>query len=300
MRLPKKLGVLILSLLWAATALPRPKWGVAAIDGKCSAKDGDEEIDCVSGAASLSSPQVILQEFLRHHSPDRRNFKIQGWRWHTMSLIREAGRLEQYLKKQGGNNNDKADSLESARTVVDHVVDFNMRGLHKIQDDLFFPWVRQQIRQCAGSEHEDVATAFDTIMDQLEDQRRQLEQMGKSLQVSVSRNKVTSSSQTSGQLVATARSMLDTEDTLLVPLVAHFVPTSSQTSFNNKVIRSLGIWDSRLHLVGMHEAVVGDPDEEKLFAQEIPYLPRMMIPRWKRSLYDPKLAVLEEFEASEQ
>ena len=92
--------------------------------------------------------------------------------------------------------------------------------------------------------------------------------------------------------------MLDTENALLVPLVAHFVPVREQVTFNNKVIRSLGVWDSRLHLVGMHEAVAQDTAEYALFEKEIPYLPRMMISRWKRNLYDPKVAVLVEHEAN--
>jgi len=99
--------------------------------------------------------------------------------------------------------------------------------------------------------------------------------------------------------------MLQTEDALLVPVVAHFIPVREQVSFNTKVVRSLGVWDSRLHLVGMHEAVIhyqnkkhddGNTQaaarEYASFQNEIPYLPRMMIPRWKRSLYDPKVAVL--------
>lgn len=87
--------------------------------------------------------------------------------------------------------------------------------------------------------------------------------------------------------------MFSTEDDLLVPLVARYVPVRDQTAFNQRVIRGLGVWDSRLHLVGMHEAVVHDrPQEYPAFEREIPYLPRMMIARWKRNLYDPKVAVL--------
>jgi len=85
------------------------------------------------------------------------------------------------------------------------------------------------------------------------------------------------------------------EDTFLVPAVAILVPDAEQKSFNNKVIRNLGILDSRLHLVGMYEAVQEqDAAEQQLFQQEIPALPRKMIPRWKRTLYDKQAGVLEE------
>jgi len=57
----------------------------------------------------------------------------------------------------------------------------------------------------------------------------------------------------------------------------------------------MGVLDSRLHLVGMHEAVLEEGEaEQALFQQEIPAIPRYMIPRWKRLLYDPQASVLEE------
>jgi hypothetical protein len=92
-----------------------------------------------------------------------------------------------------------------------------------------------------------------------------------------------------------AHSMLQIEDKFLIPTIALIVPAQEQKKFNDKVIRKLGILDSRLHLVGMHEAVqaLNDENESKLFEDSIPSLPRRMIPRWKRNLYDPKLGILE-------
>lgn len=95
-------------------------------------------------------------------------------------------------------------------------------------------------------------------------------------------------------VVDSLESMLHREETLLVPAVARIVPESEQKSFNNKVIRKLGIMDSRLHLVGMHEAVwdLKDTSERELFDETIPSIPRMMIPRWKRLLYEPRAGML--------
>jgi hypothetical protein len=99
----------------------------------------------------------------------------------------------------------------------------------------------------------------------------------------------------SADLVARVGHILKLEDLFLVPAVAILTPVSQQRAFNNKVIRSLGILDSRVHLVGMHEAVLDqDKNEQALFQQEIPAIPRYMIPRWKRLLYDPQAGVLEE------
>ncbi len=89
--------------------------------------------------------------------------------------------------------------------------------------------------------------------------------------------------------------MFRLQDTLLVPTVASIVPEAEQKSFNNKVLLSLGILDSRTHLVGMYDTVceMGDELEHQLFQEFIPYLPRLMIPRWKRLLYEPKAGALD-------
>ena len=90
--------------------------------------------------------------------------------------------------------------------------------------------------------------------------------------------------------------MMERENNLLVPAIAQIVPESEQKKFNNKVLKNLGLLDSRLHLVGMHEAVWESniEKEKELFQKAIPSIPQMMIPRWKRNLYQPRTHVLDE------
>lgn len=97
------------------------------------------------------------------------------------------------------------------------------------------------------------------------------------------------------ELESCARSMMHTENNLLVPSLAEIVPEREQKSFNNKVLQNLGILDSRLHLVGMHEAVWESkiPKEKEMFKKAIPSIPQALIPRWKRTLYIPRTKVLD-------
>ena len=89
-------------------------------------------------------------------------------------------------------------------------------------------------------------------------------------------------------LSSLCQSIFDRADSLLVPAIAFLVPENEQLSFNNKVLRKLGVLNSRLHLVSMHEAVLErSVEEQELFNIEIPSVPRYMISRWKRLLYDP-------------
>lgn len=90
------------------------------------------------------------------------------------------------------------------------------------------------------------------------------------------------------------QSTYNREDRVLVPAVAAVVSESEQKSFNSKVIRKLGILDSRIHLVGMYDAVWEDAplSERDEFEKAIPYIPRKMIPRWRRNLYEPQAGML--------
>ena len=97
------------------------------------------------------------------------------------------------------------------------------------------------------------------------------------------------------ELENVARTMMQTENSLLVPSVAEVVSESEQKSFNNKVLRNLGLLDSRLHLVSMHEAVweSNNAQEKEMFKKAIPSIPQALIPRWKRNLYTPRTSVLD-------
>lgn len=83
------------------------------------------------------------------------------------------------------------------------------------------------------------------------------------------------------------------ENTYLVPIITILVTEFQQDLFNTNVLRVLGLFNSRMHLVSMHEAVLEASEEERtLFEKEIPFVARMMIPRWKRLLYEPAAGVL--------
>merc|ERR1711976_98399 len=139
-------------------------------------------------------------------------------------------------------------------------------------------------------------------MDELESDRRTVAELGKSITISLAIacdasqeeslriDALQAVAEFSASLKDCVSRMIYLEDTWLVPGIAKIVPESEQKAFNNRVLRNLGVLDSRLHLVAMYEAVeeTKDSKEKALFEKEIPSLPQMMIPRWKRKLYEPK------------
>ena len=253
----------------------------------------------------ITPQKELIQQFLRSRGSSSTaldRFHIQGWRWHTKSMIREVGRLQKLASK---TNLQNTNDLQEA---TNYVIGFNLKGLHKIEADLFFPWMRQQLTTSYTNNNKELSVAFGSVMDELEKDRQRIAQYGRTITQNAAIANDTSNAPSartgaiqavadqSAKLEECARSMMEIEDTLLVPAVAALVPEREQKSFNNKVLGGLGLWDSRLHLVSMYEAVQVDKDslkENALFRKAIPSVPQMMIPRWKRKLYAPKTYMLE-------
>jgi hypothetical protein len=95
-------------------------------------------------------------------------------------------------------------------------------------------------------------------------------------------------------IAESTQAMLSREVDIVIPVVARLFTEQEQKALNNQVIRKLGILDSRLHLVGMYEAIVHNVYEKQLFQRVIPSLPQKLIPRWKRLMYEPRAGALDQ------
>lgn len=118
--------------------------------------------DCAAGLSGAAGEEI--SRFLSSRE-DAGKFHVQGWRWHTMSLVREADRLHRFARTS-------PEDVSTLTKAVDYVVGFNMKGLHKIEKDLFFPWARNKVKDPS------VAGAFGNLMDRLESERRAIQQIG--------------------------------------------------------------------------------------------------------------------------
>ena len=261
--------------------------------------------DTVGDDLALLAHQDEIQEFLESKSKESsssllENFHIQGWRWHTKSLARDAGRLHRLALKTD------PESATTLKEASDYVVDFNMVGLHRIEGNLFFPWMREKL---VGGVPEKPALAkgFASAMDVLESDRQTVADLGSTISkqaLLACDTQAPSSSRSdaiaevanqSAELQKVVQKMMTIEDKFLVPAIGAIVREREQKSFNNRVLRKLGLLDSRLHLVGMYETVWEENDslEKELFKQAIPGFTQQLIPRWKRKLYQPRTSMLE-------
>lgn len=218
-----------------------------------------------------------------------------------MSVLREARRLQRLAHRIADNEASSSAELSQLQKAADYVLGFNMKALHRVEA-VFFPFIRKEMANSEESTRQ-VRGAFETVLDSLEKDRLRLQQMSDSIQSRCSKRSNTPTPEIaqmvaaqSGAIVDLTRSMLEREVSLVIPTVGRFIPEKEQKKFNNLVInKCLGILESRCHLVHMHEVVTeaNCPKEQQLWKESIPKIPRSMVPRWKRTLYEPRSSALE-------
>jgi hypothetical protein len=141
----------------------------------------------------------VIRDFLASQDEgltDMGKFHVHGWRWHTLSLVRETKRLQKLAERYqirlssdeedastSGATTNKKDAPHPLKQAADYVVGFNLKGLHRIEADCFFPWMREKISSLTDGN--DVSKAFSTAMDQLEENRKSVAKLGKSIVSSI-------------------------------------------------------------------------------------------------------------------
>lgn len=287
--------------------------------GACSRATGD------SGGNGILDDETrdIIRRFLHrtNEAADLQPFHIQGWRWHCMSLIRDAKRLERlsgYLATLTENAAGEKAGFDALYQATGYVINFNMAGLFRIQSNMFVSFLRKHLCEetslarvsQGGSNNSNLvveADAFRNVIETMENYRIRSEDVGKEL-VRLAASQSCQSSQckqkllddvvqSSRQLVDLLTSMRSLQEEFIVPAISSVVLSKVQKAFNNKVLLNLGLLESRVHLVGMHDAVwelEDNDDVERIkFEREIPYVARVMIERWRDSLYRPKAGALD-------
>ncbi|KAL7548498.1 hypothetical protein ACHAWF_011780 [Thalassiosira exigua] len=236
-------------------------------------------------------------------------FRVQGWRWHSLSLARDARRLEglaDRLLSSGGDDFD-AEGLAALESAASYVVEFNMGGLHRIEGTAFADFLREHLCRGGRVAPSEAKEAFERAIDELDRRRSNSADIGRevlklakaaanpSISQKERRRLLADVARTSRRLSGQLAIMRFVQERLVVPGISKVVPSSVQKSFNNRVLLNLGILESRIHLVGMRDAVweSGTVEEMEAFEREIPYVARAMIGRWRGSLYEPRAGGLD-------
>lgn len=121
-----------------------------------------------------SSPNITtILDFIHENSSSDKSFHVQGWRWHTLSLARDVRRLGTFASLMA--QNATIDVNESLEKAVYHVIQFNMKALHRIEDKTFFPWLRTQLSFVNDA---NLVESFSLVMDDLVEKQKHMADTG--------------------------------------------------------------------------------------------------------------------------
>lgn len=227
-----------------------------------------------------------------------REFLINGWRWHNRAVVHELSRFVRRV--QEAESSGAAESARRLGPAYAFVFSFSWRALHTIETELFMPFLRERL---PARLHAELAALERELSDvwELGERISKLPAIAASGaaadallngDAAAAAAGIAQASRLSAELESKARRVYSETELSLVPCVAAFVPRDAQEKFNGRVIRSLGVLPSRLHLACMAEAIAGDSAEELKFREQVPSVARIMLPHWRRTLYLPRTECL--------
>ena len=129
---------------------------------------------CLSPSAQVLYDYLAENQQLPSTARIPKNFYFHGWKWHTQSLIRQATQLSRAAAFWGAELWD----LSALHTSVQHVVQLNLQGLHRIENRVFFPWVQERVGRDLPQE---TARALGRVLKELESTQRTMQSLGKEL-----------------------------------------------------------------------------------------------------------------------
>jgi hypothetical protein len=91
-------------------------------------------------ASSTNSPEISQRDIFNqmlNNGPiavKDRQFLIQGWRWHTLSVQRDLHRFSNKVAAKGVTK-------KQIHECFDFVFNFNWKSLIRVETEIFFPWL---------------------------------------------------------------------------------------------------------------------------------------------------------------
>lgn len=100
-----------------------------------------------------------------------RVFLINGWRWHTMSVIRDIERFAKLAEvSQHSSSSKRQEYIDRLYPAYRFAFLFNWRSLRQVEREIFFPWLKLKLPAFAEQEVAKIAHFHDevqTLCDQL-------------------------------------------------------------------------------------------------------------------------------------
>lgn len=82
---------------------------------------------------------------------EKREFLINGWRWHTRSVIRDLNRYYDVIQAIKISKKIDNKHISIVKQCYDFVLGFNYKALCKVESEIFFPWLQELLPQVANA-----------------------------------------------------------------------------------------------------------------------------------------------------
>lgn len=91
-----------------------------------------------------------------------RKFLINGWRWHTKSVVRDLEKFQAFVHKC---KTSKSQSTSRLTDCYDFVCGFNWKALMRVEREIFFPWMEELLPNYSKEMIKDIVREHDVIVD---------------------------------------------------------------------------------------------------------------------------------------
>eukprot|EP01039_Chlorochromonas_danica_P005087 gene5087-5591_t len=260
-------------------------------DNTLTSPDGGEEIEALLRQAPIP--------------PSERVFLINGWRWHTLSVIRDLKRfgVAAHEARQALTLSSASRAGNSGKTEKDYerqgrrleecfqfVYRFSWTALMHVEKEIFFPWLLEVLPAPVHPFVQRIASLHDRVQSLGETLAKECHKLryDHSLQSSEQIQTLEAVDALLIELGQCAQHIKEIQDDILVPVVSGYVGSKAQDKFNRRVLLGLGLLNSQIHLVSMYEAVKENEVEYAAFLKQIPRVAQLTIPIWRNRLYNPR------------
>ena len=236
-----------------------------------------------------------------------KEFRVLGWKWHHLGLIRHLSALQTEAKRQkhamcmpsmdGSSLKKREQFLESTRFIV-----IDSWQLHNfVESKLFFPWISSRDKS------DSMGRTFAIIKSERDRLSNESEVLTKSIENWVHCSPAKCESQlerilgTLRGLHQKANRLFDTSEDVVVPHVLRLFSEKEQKEFNSFVLKNLSGSEKRESLVVFNDGVsnneqglISEEDRRK-FKNELPSaVRRILLPFWVKNMYGQKLRFLRD------
>lgn len=116
---------------------------------------------CSADDEANASSFLLQREQQRESKAGFGTYHLHGWRWHSMSVLRELRLLQTLLQAGEAEPQQPLPTRACVSDLAQHIIGFNMKGLHRVESNLFFPWLKVRFDRILD---ETGRTAFQRIL----------------------------------------------------------------------------------------------------------------------------------------